>query len=260
MTLYKALKDTKIWKTVNLTIYRDMLSAGREVNVLWSKKGDGGNAGYIESPSTGFVNMLDMRVSDTQPAPTTEHPPFSESLITPDLRPALDVSLVQEVASKIEGFPIPLGTYANILLRPVPRRGIKDSPIRLTGQEVRMVQMMNGMSMAKWNWICGQEHTRYIYMSDEKGQVSITSISAYYSNQNAWVNRFRVLEETGGWVKVQTYAAGSNWYDQPLQPWAVHRVWSMNRGGSVIDNPCGWVWLPIITRSGYGWMEKDQLG
>lgn len=148
---------------------------------------------------------------------------------------------------------IALNTYANILLRPVARLGVKDSQIVLTDNEIIRIAELLDCSAEKWRWVVGDNHTRYIYMSSG-GKVRITSISGYYSGPNH-SNQFHVLAETEKWWKVETIRAGSDWWQkQNLPPYLLHRVYTFK--GSLPK--CGEVKLPVITRTGYAWIEKWQ--
>ena len=150
---------------------------------------------------------------------------------------------------------VPLGTYANIVLRPQPRTGSKDSPIVLrTGEQAR-IKLMNGNDVKKWNWIAGKEHTRYIYIV-ANGVIKITSISGFYSG--GIDNKFKVLEQKGNWYKVQTLKAGAAWWLLPIPSYCLHHVYALSKGGKLINSPCGDVVLPLITRTGWAWIEKWQ--
>ena len=153
---------------------------------------------------------------------------------------------------------VPLGTYANILLRPMPRQGVKDTPIVLRTGEVARIKHLNGDVLKKWHWIAGQEHTRYIYTIYTNGAVKITSISGYYSG--ATINKLLIVDEVGIWYKIQCLKAGSDWWTKAIPDYCLHRVYALSRGGKLISPPCGDVVLPVITRSGFGWIEKWQVG
>lgn len=151
----------------------------------------------------------------------------------------------------------PLGTYANILLRPQHRRGVKDSPIVLRGGEIHRIRHLNGEDAKKWNWICGSEHAEFIYTQYDTGVIKITSISGYYSG--TLLNKFSILGEWGNWYLVQTLKAGSDWWTKAIPAHLLHNVYCLSRGGKLNNPPCGSVVLPVISRSGTAWIEKWQV-
>ena len=144
-------------------------------------------------------------------------------------------------------------TYANILLRPAPKRSAKSSAIKLSKDEANAVFDLLERNWAKWRWVVGSDHTRYIYCQDENGLTKITSISGYYSG--AIKNQFNVLKESGKWLMVETLKAGSDWWTKPIPLHLVHSVYSFK--GALPK--CGPVRLPVITASGYGWIERWQV-
>ena len=144
-------------------------------------------------------------------------------------------------------------TYANIILRPQPRRGSKFTPIKLTNDEALCIFGLLEYEFTKWYWVVGREHTKFIYMESE-GSVKITSVSAFYSG--AVKNQFNVLEQRGkNWLRVETLKAGTDWYYYPIPSHLLHRVYSF-RGALP---KCGSVVLPVITISGSAWIERDQI-
>ena len=154
---------------------------------------------------------------------------------------------------------VPLGTYANIVLRPQHRAGVKDSPIGLRSGEIVRIKHLLGDINRKWNWVAGQEHTKFIYCIYENGATKITSISGFYSG--AMVNnKMLVIDEWDGWYKVQTLKAGTDWWTKPISEYFLHHVYALNKAGKLINPPCGDVVLPLITRLGYAWIEKWQVG
>ena len=155
--------------------------------------------------------------------------------------------------AKMEEFLGVIKTYANISLRPQPRWGSKFGPIVLIDGEVdRIFHMLEG-NLRKWNWVVGSEHTRYIYMADEEGMVKITSVSGFYSG--IILNQFNVLERRGKWLKVETLKAGSDWWKNPIPPHLIHSVYSFK--GALPK--CGPVQLPVLTATGYAWIERWQV-
>ena len=155
-------------------------------------------------------------------------------------------------AARLLGFT--LTTYANLLLRPQPRRGSKFSPIPLTNDEEDAIfHDLLGGDLRKWRWVVGSEHTRYIYMADREGTVKITSVSGFYSGQV--LNRFNVLEDRGKWLMVETLKAGSGWWNSPIPAHLIHSVYTFK--GALPK--CGPVRLPVITSTGYGWIERWQV-
>lgn len=166
---------------------------------------------------------------------------------------AIDADKIPETLGK------PYGTYANILLRPQALDGSKDSPIPLLVDEWTRIKAINGNDPRKAAWIAGSDHTRFIYLEGEDGSIKVTSISGYYSNSMLGsVNHFKVLKEVGDWLLVETLKAGSDWWKGDIPSHCLHRVWSLNWGNKIIDNPPGIVWLPVITRTGDGWIKRVQ--
>jgi hypothetical protein len=155
-------------------------------------------------------------------------------------------------AARLLGFT--LTTYANLLLRPQPRRGSKFSPIPLTNyEEDRIFHDLLGSDLRKWRWVVGSEHTRYIYMAYREGTVKITSVSGFYSGQV--LNQFNVLEDRGKWLMVETLKARSDWWKNPIPPHLIHSVYTFK--GYLPK--CGPVRLPVITSTGYGFLERYQV-
>jgi hypothetical protein len=142
-----------------------------------------------------------------------------------------------------------LFTYANFLLRPKPNKRIKDGPIRLSANEVARVKELNGNVHAKWRWVAGQNHSRYIYKESDSGVVQITSVSGFCSG--AVENKVNVLVVYGKWLQIETLVAGSDWWNKPIPSWCLHHVYTF-RGRKP---KCGDVVLPLITRIGYAWIE-----
>jgi hypothetical protein len=145
-------------------------------------------------------------------------------------------------------------TYANILLRPAPKKSAKSSAIKLSfDEEDRIFELLNN-DLRKWRWVVGSDHTRYIYCQDESGLVKITSISGYYSGEVK--NQFHVIGSSGkNWLKVETIKAGSDWWKYPINPYLLQGVYSFK--GALPK--CGPVILPVITKDGFGWIERWQV-
>ena len=153
-------------------------------------------------------------------------------------------------AARLLGFT--LTTYANLLLRPHARRGSKFSPILLSsGEEDRIFEIL-GRDLRKWRWVVGAEHTRYIYMANNE-EVRITSVSGFYSG--AVINRFNVLEDRGKWLMVETLRAGSDWWKNPIPPHLLHNVYTFKG----MLPKCGPVRLPVITSTGFAYIESWQV-
>lgn len=154
-------------------------------------------------------------------------------------------------AARLLGFT--LTTYANILLRPQPRWGSKFSAIKLTNdEEDRIFTDLLGGDLRKWRWVVGQNHTRYIY-AEENNAIKITSVSGFYSG--ALLNQFHVLEDRGKWLMVETLRAGGDWWKKPIPPHLIHNVYTYK--GYL--PPCGAVKLPVITITGFAWIERWQV-
>lgn len=157
-----------------------------------------------------------------------------------------------KIAAKIANPPVK--TYANILLRPKPRLGVKFSTIKLSREEIDRIfnDLLDG-DLIKWNWVVGQNHTRYIYMIGEEGDVRITSVSGFYSG--AIQNNFKILEEQKLWLKVETLMAGSNWWQDDIPHYCLHNVYTFKG----VEPKCKTVILPLITPTGYAWIERWQV-
>jgi len=145
-------------------------------------------------------------------------------------------------------------TYANILLRTIPRKGAKSSPVKLSNDEaLYILNVLLDGALAKWYWVVGREHSRYIYM-EEKGIVKITSVSGFYSGTIK--NQFNMIGTSGkSWIKVETLKAGSDWWKNPIPRYLLHDVYSF-RGALP---KCGPIKLPVITSTGYAWIERGQV-
>ena len=156
-------------------------------------------------------------------------------------------------ATKAKRFVLPtVNTYANILLRPAPKKSAKSSAIKLSKAETDLVFYLLDRNWAKWRWVVGSDHTRYIYCQDENGLTKITSVSGYYSGTEK--NQFNVLEDLGKWLKVETLKAGTDWYKLQIPSYLLHHVYSFKGA-----QPRGDIILPVITASGYGWIERWQV-
>jgi hypothetical protein len=188
---------------------------------------------------------------EEQPAEALELEIDSDVPVSPPIEPIPPASIDLALAIMATEAGPTLNTYANILLRPDKKR-VKDSPILLLPVEIARIKELNDNDPAKWRWVAGQEHTRYIYM--ESSDVMITSISGYYSGEVK--NKFRILDTFKKWVKVETLMAGSDWWKGPIPEYCLHNVYTFK--GKL--PPCGVVTLPVITRSGFGWIEGRQVG
>jgi hypothetical protein len=143
-------------------------------------------------------------------------------------------------------------TYANILLRPAPKKSAKSSAIKLSFEEEDRIFALLNDNLRKWRWVVGQNHARYIYM-EENNIIKITSVSGFYSGEIK--NQFHVIEEFGKWLKVETLEAGGDWWKYPINPYLVQGVYTFK--GALPR--CGPVTLPVITASGFGWIERWQV-
>jgi len=214
-----------------ILIKRTTLAVGKVVESTW------GAHGYarIDAPLRGWIaySLLDEVID-------TPIPPFPSGNLVAAIR-----ADTQDTC---------WGTYANILLRPAPKQ-VKDSPIPLSVGEVERVKKLLDYDANKIKWVIAED-TRRIYLI-ENGRVRITSISAYYSGFIK--NYFNVIERYGHWVKVETLKAGSGWHNNPIPPHLLHNVYGLSTNGKLINPPCGDVVLPVITRSGFGWIQDWQI-
>jgi hypothetical protein len=263
VTLYKAVGTVQVWSGLG-TGKRDTLDSGEVVDILWTKSG----YGYITSPTVGYVDMRYMAVvliTTPPPEPAFGVPVTNISSEINDsfhaaswgvkpgwhMAEAIDANDAQAL-----GLPFCGGTYANIRFYIKP--DTKDGNITLIPDEVARVKYILRNDARKWNWVCGQEHTRFIYMDDGTGKISITNESGFYSGLGV-SNFFNVLQVVGQWVQVETLKAGSDWWTRDVPKQFLHRVWSLTPDNKIIDNPCGEVWLPLISRNGAAWIQKSQL-
>jgi hypothetical protein len=213
-------------------IKRTTLGVGKIVESTWGENG----YARIDSPVVGWIAYALLEEITTDIPPT---PPPSGNLVV-----ALRADLQQEC----------WGTYANIALYP-SHKFAKDSPIPLSSGEVDRLWMLWNYNTNVGKWVIAED-TKRIYMI-ENGKVKITSISGYYSG--TVTNYFNVLERWGHWVKVETLKAGSGWHDKPIPPHLLHTVYGLTTNGKLINPPCGTVVLPVITRTGFGWIQDWQI-
>jgi hypothetical protein len=219
-------------------IKRAELSIGKIVESTW---GDHGYA-RITSPLKGWIAYALLEKIATPIPPTPPTPP-SGNLVA-----ALRADLQKEC----------WGTYANIALYP-SHKFAKDSPIPLLDGEVDRLRQLWNYNKDIEKWVIADTPKR-IYII-ENGRVKITSISGYYSGYYYGddTNYFNVLERWGHWVKVETLKAGSGWHNKPIPPHLLHTVHSLSKDGKLINNPPGAVVLPVITRTGFGWIQDWQI-
>jgi len=229
---YVTTTAAQVWLQVSPIRFgkRDVLQKGRIVECTFTKWG----YAYIESPVRGWVALV-----------------LLEKIIEPVPEPPDFPGLV--AAIRADEQTDCWGTYANITLYPSPKQA-KDSPIPLSIGEVARIKNIIG-DPKKWPWVA-TDNTKRIY-TIENGKVKITSISAYYSG--TLTNYFNVLERSGRWVMVETLRAGSGWHNDPIPPHLLQVVYGLTKDGKLINPPCGDVVLPVITRTGYGWIRDWQL-
>lgn len=263
MTLYKAVGTVQVWSGLG-TGKRDTLSDGEVVGVLWTKSG----YGYITSPTTGYVDMRYMAVVTIvtpPPEPVFGMPIQDNRIVVSGMEYGAlwgvrkDWHIVRAIYADDAqdlGLPFCGGTYANIRFYIKP--DTKDGNITLLTEEVTRIKYILRGDIKKWNWVCGQEHTRFIYMDDGTGKISITNESGFYSGSYE-ENFFNVQEVSGQWVRVETLKAGSDWWKNDVPRQFLHRVWSLTPDNKIIDNPAGEIWLPLLSRNGTAWIQKSQL-